>query len=187
MLRLGEALEDRRGRHRDAGGHSAPVEGDPDGAREVRLSGLREDQPATGAVPPDAAGMGASASRTMPLKGRSEVSPWAGSHACSQVPSAVEGARRPCTPSSAPPSSTMSVRLPRKRFARRATYPAARAGCPRLGISSGRAGMARKLHKGVSEPWSCCSMSQSVPGTPPVHNRQQLKQALLEYRRRRLV
>ena len=57
-LRLGEAVEDRRGRDRDAGGDPAPVEGDADGAREVHLPGLREDQPAAGAVPCDAAGLG---------------------------------------------------------------------------------------------------------------------------------
>ena len=32
-----QAVEGRRGRDRDAGGDSAPVEGDPDGAREVLL------------------------------------------------------------------------------------------------------------------------------------------------------
>ena len=58
LLRLGTHREARRGRHRDAGGDPAPVEGDPDGAREVHLPGLREDQPAAGAVPSDAAGLG---------------------------------------------------------------------------------------------------------------------------------
>ena len=37
VLRIGEAVEDRRGRDRDAGGDPAPLEGDPDGAREVHL------------------------------------------------------------------------------------------------------------------------------------------------------
>ena len=41
--------------HRDAGGDSAPVEGDPDGAREVLVPGLRDDHAAAGAVPCDAA------------------------------------------------------------------------------------------------------------------------------------
>ena len=58
VLRLGEAVEDRRGHHRDAGDDPAPVEGDPDGAREVHLPGLREDRPAAGAVSCDAAGLG---------------------------------------------------------------------------------------------------------------------------------
>ena len=43
LLRLDQAVEARRGRHRDAGGDPAPVEGDPDGAREVLLPGLRDD------------------------------------------------------------------------------------------------------------------------------------------------
>ena len=51
VLRIGEAVEDRRGRDRDAGGDPAPLEGDPDGAREVHLPPLREDLPAAGAVP----------------------------------------------------------------------------------------------------------------------------------------
>ena len=45
VLRLGQAVEDRRGRDRDAGGDPAPLEGDPDGAREVHLPPLREDLP----------------------------------------------------------------------------------------------------------------------------------------------
>ena len=51
VLRLGQARQDRRGHHRDAGGDPAPVEGDPARPREVHLPGLREDQPAAGAVP----------------------------------------------------------------------------------------------------------------------------------------
>jgi hypothetical protein len=47
----GPAGQDRRGRHRDAGGRAPAVEGDPDGAREVHLPGLREHRPAAGAVP----------------------------------------------------------------------------------------------------------------------------------------
>ena len=51
VLRRRPAAQARRGRHRDAGGDPAPVEGDPARAREVHLPGLREDQPAAGAVP----------------------------------------------------------------------------------------------------------------------------------------
>ena len=58
LLRLGEGFEDRRGRDRDAGGHPAPLEGDPYGAREVHLPSLREDLPAAGAVPCDTPGLG---------------------------------------------------------------------------------------------------------------------------------
>ena len=50
-LRLGADRQAGRGRHRDAGGDPAPLEGDPDRAREVHLPGLRDDQPAAGAVP----------------------------------------------------------------------------------------------------------------------------------------
>ncbi len=57
-LRLGPDRQARRGCHRDAGGDPAPLEGDPDRAGEVHLPGLREDQPAAGAVPPDAARLG---------------------------------------------------------------------------------------------------------------------------------
>ena len=57
-LRLGADRQARRGRHRDARGDPAPLEGGPDRAREVHLPGLRADQPAAGAVPPDAAGLG---------------------------------------------------------------------------------------------------------------------------------
>ena len=55
LLRVGEAVETGRGYHRDAGGDPAAVEGDPDGAREVLVPGVRDDQPAAGAVPRDAA------------------------------------------------------------------------------------------------------------------------------------
>ena len=58
LLRLGAAGQARRGRHRDAGGDPAPVEGDPDRAREVHLPRLRADQPAAGAVPSDPARLG---------------------------------------------------------------------------------------------------------------------------------
>ena len=47
--------QDRRGCDRDAGGDPAPVEGDPACAREVLVPGLREDQPAAGALPSDCA------------------------------------------------------------------------------------------------------------------------------------
>jgi hypothetical protein len=40
MLRRRKVAQDRRGRDRDAGAHSAPVESDPARAREVLLSGL---------------------------------------------------------------------------------------------------------------------------------------------------
>ena len=57
-LRLGADRQARRGCHRDAGGDPAPLEGGPDRAGEVHLPGLRADQPAAGAVPSDAAGLG---------------------------------------------------------------------------------------------------------------------------------
>src|SRR5882757_8763305 len=41
----------RRGRDADAGSGAAPVEGDRDGAGEVLLPRLREDQPGAGTVP----------------------------------------------------------------------------------------------------------------------------------------
>ena len=53
VLRRYDIAQDRRGRDRDAGAHSAPVEGDPACAREVLLPSLRSDQPAAGAVAPD--------------------------------------------------------------------------------------------------------------------------------------
>ena len=46
-----QAGQTRRGRHRDPGGGAAPVEGDPDCAREVHLPVMREDHPTAGAVP----------------------------------------------------------------------------------------------------------------------------------------
>ncbi len=46
-----QAGQARRGHHRDTGNRPAPMEGDPDGAGEVHLPILREDHPATGAVP----------------------------------------------------------------------------------------------------------------------------------------
>ena len=55
LLRIDEAVEAGRGHHRDAGGDPAPVEGDPDGAREVLVPGLRDDHAAAGALPCDAA------------------------------------------------------------------------------------------------------------------------------------
>ena len=57
-----QAGQTRRGRHRDPGGRAAPVEGDPDRAREVHLPGLREDHPAAGAVPRHRRGPGPGAS-----------------------------------------------------------------------------------------------------------------------------
>ena len=58
LLRLRADREARRGRHRDAGSRPAPVEGDPDRAREVHLPGLRADHPTAGALPPDARAAG---------------------------------------------------------------------------------------------------------------------------------
>src|SRR5262245_53432532 len=54
VLRVEEAGEAGRGHHRDAGGDPAPVEGDPDGAREVLVPGVRDDHAAARAVPCDA-------------------------------------------------------------------------------------------------------------------------------------
>ena len=53
-----QAGQTRRGRHRDPGGGAAPVEGDPDRAREVHLPVVREDHPTAGAVPCHSAGPG---------------------------------------------------------------------------------------------------------------------------------
>jgi Transposase C of IS166 homeodomain len=58
LLRIDQTGQVGRDHHRDPGKHSAPVEGNPDGAGEVHLSGLREDHPATGAVPYDPARLG---------------------------------------------------------------------------------------------------------------------------------
>src|SRR5208283_4720987 len=55
LLRVGEAVEARRGYHRDAGGYPAAMEGDPDRAREVLVPGVREDHAAAGAFPCDTA------------------------------------------------------------------------------------------------------------------------------------
>src|SRR6185437_1546245 len=57
VLRIGAALQAGRGRHRDAGGDPPPLEGDPDGAGEVFLPGLRDDHSAAGALPCDAPGL----------------------------------------------------------------------------------------------------------------------------------
>src|ERR1700731_396495 len=46
-----QAGQARRRYHRDSGNRSAPMEGDPDGTGEVHLPVLREDHPATGALP----------------------------------------------------------------------------------------------------------------------------------------
>jgi len=43
---------------RNAGGHSAAVEGDPDRPREVHMPAVREDQPTAGPLSPDAARLG---------------------------------------------------------------------------------------------------------------------------------
>ena len=55
LLRVDEAVEAGRGYYRDAGGDPAAVEGDPDGAGEVLVPGMREDHAAAGTVPRDAA------------------------------------------------------------------------------------------------------------------------------------
>jgi len=52
------AVQARRGHHRDAGGHSQILEGDPARPGEVHLPGLREDQPGPDAVPRDRQGLG---------------------------------------------------------------------------------------------------------------------------------
>ena len=53
VLRQPAAAQAGRGRHRDAGGDPAAMEGDPACPREVHLPRLREDQPGAGAVPCD--------------------------------------------------------------------------------------------------------------------------------------
>src|SRR5436189_2679139 len=58
MLRRQSLAQARRRRNPDAGIGAAPVEGDRDGAREVLLPGLRENQPSAGAVPCDPARLG---------------------------------------------------------------------------------------------------------------------------------
>ena len=55
VLRRGDLAQDRRGRDRDAGARSAPVEGDPARAREVLLPLLRGDHAAAGALASDCA------------------------------------------------------------------------------------------------------------------------------------
>src|SRR5579875_2374093 len=55
LLPLIEAGEAWRGHHRDAGGDPAPVEGNPDGARDVLVPELRDDHAAGGTLPRDAA------------------------------------------------------------------------------------------------------------------------------------
>src|SRR5262245_45304798 len=55
LLRFGEAVEARRGHHRDAGGDPAAVEGDPDGTREVLVPDMRDDHAAAGTLPRHAA------------------------------------------------------------------------------------------------------------------------------------
>ena len=53
--RLSKVGEDRDG---DPGGDPAPLEGDPDGAGEVHVPGLRADLAAAGALPRDTARLG---------------------------------------------------------------------------------------------------------------------------------
>ena len=58
VLRIGQAVEGRGGCDGNAGGDPAPLEGDPDGAREVHVPGLRADLAAAGALPRDTARLG---------------------------------------------------------------------------------------------------------------------------------
>ena len=58
MLRRQSPAQARRGRDAHAGIDAASVEGDRDGAGEVHLPGLREDQPGAGAIPCHCAGDG---------------------------------------------------------------------------------------------------------------------------------
>ena len=58
VLRQQPPAQTRRRRDPDAGMRAASVEGDRDGAGEVQLPGLREDQPGAGAVPCHRPGMG---------------------------------------------------------------------------------------------------------------------------------
>src|ERR687895_319476 len=58
LLRLRADREARRGRHRDAGSHPAPVEGDSNRPREVHLPGLRADHATSGALPSDLTRLG---------------------------------------------------------------------------------------------------------------------------------
>src|SRR5437660_6562437 len=53
-----QAGEARRGHYRDPGGGTAPMEGDPDGAREIHLPVLRENHSAAGTVPRHCPGSG---------------------------------------------------------------------------------------------------------------------------------
>jgi transposase len=67
IVKMGEdsetlfAIGSRTMVERDARGHPTAVEGDPDCAREVHLPGLREDQPATSALPCHPARLGGAA------------------------------------------------------------------------------------------------------------------------------
>src|SRR5438034_11767829 len=56
-MRVGETVEVGGGHHRDIGGDPTSVEGDPDGAGEVLVPGMRDDHAAAGAVPRHAAGL----------------------------------------------------------------------------------------------------------------------------------
>ena len=58
VLRRRSPAQARRGRDADVGDGAAPLESDRDGAREVLLPGLRDDQPGAGAVPSDSARVG---------------------------------------------------------------------------------------------------------------------------------
>ncbi len=57
-VRRGSPFEARGGRHRDPLDHPALLKGDPDGAREVLVPGLREDRASTGTLSRCSARMG---------------------------------------------------------------------------------------------------------------------------------
>ena len=132
LLRLGQAVEAGRGRHRDAGGDPAPVEGDPDGAREVLVPGLRDDHAAAGAVPCDAARLcRAEPAGDDPVR---EVRP---------AP-AAEPAERALRP-----RGHRSERLDAGRPGRRLHDGAAAAACADRGPCAGGRAAARRRHHGA--------------------------------------
>ena len=101
---------------------SAPVLADLKGWMQAERRKLPRHSPvakamdymlrALGPLRPASSTTAASALRTTPPKGHCAVSLWAGSRGCSPAPTAAACGRRRCTPSSAPPSSTMSIRRP---------------------------------------------------------------------------
>ena len=110
---------------RDARSRAAPVEGDPDGAREVHLPGLREDQPAAGAIPCHSAGVGWSQPhRHDRLRERAFVRHWSEDNGERSAP-AVEPAGRALRPGGcrAQPLHAGRPRRPRHRRAGTAAHP----------------------------------------------------------------